>query len=47
MIKLIIHEVFTAPIKLSLKLCQLKVLVAQANNKAPQTPIVAASVGVA
>ena len=41
------QDVFTAPIKLSTKLLRLKDLEDQANKRAPITPIVAASVGVA
>ena len=45
--KFIIQDVFTAPIKLSIKLFLFRVFEDHASNKAPITPIVAASVGVA
>ena len=46
-IKLIMQEVFTAPIKLSIKLLKLRDFEDQASISAPITPMVAASVGVA
>lgn len=46
-IKLIMHEVRTAPIRLAMKEALFKLPLTYARNNAPNTPIVAASVGVA
>ena len=46
-IKLIMQEVFTAPIKLAIKLLKFRDFEDQASISAPITPMVAASVGVA